>query len=91
MEQTLSLICMVITSPVIHVLIGAFLGFLASNNIENKKQKNLKTSLYQEADRINKQFKDYLPILLNQLHQPKQEIIEDTKPTYLNFLRSNNH
>jgi flagellar basal body-associated protein FliL len=74
MEQTLSLILMIIKSPVTHLLIGAFLGFLASNNIENRNQKNLNTSLYQEADRISKQFKDYLPILVNQLNKPKQDV-----------------
>ncbi len=42
MDQTLSLILVVIKSPVIHVLIGALLGFLASNNIENRRQKKPK-------------------------------------------------
>lgn len=44
--------------------------------------------MYQETDRISKQFKNYLPILLNQLNKPKQEIIEGTKPIYLNFLEA---
>lgn len=75
-------------APTALVFFGALLGYFFTNHLENKRQKNLKVSFYQEINRINQYLKDYLPTLVIQFNNPKQKTIAGIKPIYFEFLEA---
>lgn len=75
-------------APTALVFFGALLGYFFTNYLENKRQKNLKVSFYQEINRVNQYLKDYLPTLVIQFNNPKQKTIVGIKPIYFIFLEA---
>ncbi|RBP81126.1 hypothetical protein EBI01_12985 [Marinomonas rhizomae] len=73
-------------APTVLVFFGALLGYFFTNRIENKRQKNLYKSLYEEIERLNRPLKYYFPILLEQFTNPKQKEIKGTRPINLRLL-----